>query len=133
MSGRTYIGPWSSQPVGSLADISLHTQNASIGPLNLFGAHVPKGLYRVTASITVQVSATAGTASVQLGCTGENGVNVYMLPDIDLHQAALASGAFQVSADGTSDITYAVICSGLTAGSLAYSLRVVLEQLTKQA
>lgn len=133
MSGRKYYGPWSAQPVGSLSDVSLHTQNGNVGPVGLTGAAVPKGLYRVTASITVQVSATVGTATVQIGCTGENGVNTYSLPDIDLHQQALSSGSFVVSADGTTDITYAAVMNGLTAGSLAYSLRVVLEQLTNQA
>lgn len=133
MSGRKYYGPWSAQPVGSLADISLHTQNGSVGPIGLTGGHVAKGLYRVSACITVQTGATAGQSTVEITCTGENGFNSYNLPTIDLTQAFSQSADFVVSADGTSDITYAAICDGLTAGSLAYSLRVVLEQLTNQA
>lgn len=133
MSGRKYIGPWSAQPVGSLSDISLHAQHASVGPLGLTGAAVPKGLYRVSMCITVQVVATAGVATGELGSVGENGVNTFSLPDIDLTQLAMQSASFIVSADGSADITYAAICNGLTAGSLAFSLRVTLEQLTNQA
>jgi hypothetical protein len=73
MSGRKYIGPYSSQPDGSEADISRHGLTGAIGATGVTGASLPTGLYRASLWIETDVSGTAGT--LQLSVTAPTSGN----------------------------------------------------------
>jgi hypothetical protein len=137
MSGRKYIGPFSSQPVGSDGDISLHGQTAAIGATGILGANAPVGLYRVSLFHAISVAGSNGFAQLVVKAfqEGPTGASSFALPPLLIGDAtSIQSGSFIISSNGTADITYEVdFSSGAVAGSLSYSLRVVLEQLTNQA
>lgn len=135
MSGRKYIGPYSSQPVGSLADISLHAQAAAIAATGITGGVPETGLWRISVWHTLDNSGGGGTMQLVIktpGNEGNSSPSSYALPELRVSVAGNQSGAFVVTSNGTADFTYEVDFLGVTVGSLAYSLRIVAEQLSDQ-
>lgn len=133
MSGRTYIGPYSSQPVGSKADVSLHTQAAAIAATGIIGGVAETGLWRVSYFHTTDNSGAGGTMQLVIKSTGEGNspAGTYSAPELRISVAGNQSGSFVMSSNGTADFTYEVDFLNVTVGALAYSLRIVLEQLTR--
>lgn len=134
--GRLYIGPYASQPVGSMADVSRHGLVAAVGATGLLGVVAPLGMYRVSLFHTVNVAGGGGTMQLIIKSfqEGPTGASSFALPPLLIADAtAIASGSFILTSNGSADITYEVDFVGPTVGSLSYSLRVVLEQLTIQA
>jgi hypothetical protein len=134
MSGRKYIGPFSSQPVGSSADISRHTLSAAIAATGILGGVAETGLWRISVFHTVDNSGAGGQMQLILKNTGEgnSGAGTFALPPLTVSVAGNQSGSFVMSSNGTADITYEVDFTGVTVGSLAYSVRIVAEQLSAQ-
>jgi hypothetical protein len=136
MSGRKYIGPYHSQPVGSSADISLHSQAAAIAATGILGANAATGMYRVSVWHSTEATGTAGTMQLVLKANvqGNSSPSSYSLPPINISGAGSnQSGSFVLATSGTSDITYEVDFVGATAGALAYAVRITLEQLSTLA
>ena len=134
MSGRRYIGPYSSQPVGSMADISLHTQSAAIAATGIIGGVAGTGLWRVSYFHTLDNSGAGGTMQLVIKGTNEGNspTGTYSAPELRVSVAGNQSGSFVISSNGTADITYEVDFLNVTVGALAYSLRIVAEQLSAQ-
>jgi hypothetical protein len=134
MSGRPYIGPYLSQPVGSAAALSLHNQSAAIAPTGIIGAHAGTGLWRASCSIVTEVSGTAGTIQLLLSATqgGLDPVANFYLPPIFV-VGGNQSGSVVFVSDGSADINYSTLFVGVTVGALKYGVRVVLEQLSNLA
>lgn len=135
MSGRKYIGPFPSQPIGSDGDVSLHAQTAAIAATGILGGAAPLGMYRVSLFHAVNVPGGGGTMQLIIKSfqEGPTGASSFALPPLLIADATgVGSGAFILTSNGSADITYEVDFVGPTVGSLQYSLRVVLEQLTIQ-
>lgn len=135
MSGRKYIGPFLSQPIGSSADISLHGQTAAIAPTAILGANAPTGFWRANLWITTEVAGTAGTLTLSLSATqgGTDSVGNFFLPAVPVPGFGNAAGQFVFQSNGTADIFYTVAFTGVTVGALQYGVRVTLEQLSNLA
>lgn len=131
---RKYIGPFSSQPVGSLADISLHAQAAAIAATGILGAVAETGLWRISWFYTIDNSGAGGTMQLVVKNTGEGNspAGVYAAPELKVSVAGNQSGSFVMTSNGTADFTYEVDFLNVTVGALAYSLRIVPEQLSDQ-
>lgn len=134
MSGRRYIGPYSSQPAGSLGDISLHTQAAAIAATGILGHVAETGLWRINYFHTTDNSGAGGTMQLVIKNTGEgnSSPSTFAAPELRVSIAGNQSGSFIMTSNGTADITYEVDFLNVTVGSLAYSLRIVAEQLSAQ-
>lgn len=137
MSGRLYIGPFASQPVGSMADVSRHGLVAAVAATGLLGVVAPVGLYRVSLFQAIGVAGSNGYAQLVVKAfqEGPTGASSFALPPLLIGDAtSIQSGSFIISSNGSADITYEVdFSSGAVAGSLSYSLRVLLEQLSTTA
>ncbi len=132
-SPRKYIGPFSSMPVGSDANVSVVRATAAIGATGLLGASAPTGLYRVSAFCTINVAGGGGSLQLILKAQQEGGpvaLSTFALPPLLIASSDIESASFIISSDGTADITYEVDFLGATIGSLQYSLRIVMEQLS---
>jgi|HubBroStandDraft_2_1064218.scaffolds.fasta_scaffold82066_2 hypothetical protein len=110
--------------------VAVHTTALQAGFALITPATTPAGLYRVSMSIAITTAGTAGQLTMSAVATGEGGstqtqslaaVNVNTLGDLaqDAFAVSVASGA----------IGYKVDALGLTAGSLRYAVRFVVEQL----
>ncbi len=114
------------------ANIYLTGQTGAIGATNVFGSLPAAGLYRISAYLDVVTAGTAGTLSTRINFTPDDGVASFSIATSPLAVSAVggASGEVIVESAGAAQITYEVDTALFTAGSLAYSLRIVGEKLT---
>ncbi len=117
----SYAGPWV-LPVGRKANIysGLATTLAPTAAVT----SAPKGLYRVTLCLAIVSAGTAGNLTLSVPVTQSlANVPVTTIGNI-------AQDSFICEVGPASNITYQVTALGLTAGSLSYTVRVVVEQLS---
>lgn len=129
-----YVGPYLGTPLPSPGDVHVSGASAAVTAQPLLGANTVHGSYIVLLTCAVSASAgSAGTITLSCNCTGENGAtpNTYSLPPCNAQVQDLQTGIFNVSADGSGDITYQVDFAGIvTVGALSYSYRVTAIQAT---
>lgn len=124
-----YAGPWV-LPIGRVANIYLKGQAATIAPTAAVTS-APTGLYRVTLVLAITTAGTAGNLTLSALSTGDNTVQVTQsLASVQVTALGIAQDSFICEVGTVSNISYQVTALGLTAGSLAYSVRVVVEKLS---
>lgn len=131
MTVRKYIGPYLSQPSGTLVEVLLHAQNAAIAATPLLGGN-GSGMFRASVWHTTDTSGAAGSMQLILKATGQGNdpTLTFALPPLNVGAAGNQAASFVIVSSGTADITYEVDFTGVTVGSLAYSVRIVVEQLS---
>lgn len=128
-----YIGPHYAQPAPRIADVYIASTNAAVTAQPLLGFNAARGMFLVFTSCAVLASAgSAGTITLQVNCAGEDGnANTYTMPALDAQTVAMNTAIFNVSSNGSGDITYQVGFTGIvTVGSLSYTYRVTAVQIT---
>lgn len=132
-AGKIYIGPYRAQPAPSTANLQLVAQAAAISATGLIGGVAETGLWRANLWITTDTAGTAGTIQLTVSATqgGTDSVGNFSLPPIPVAGFGNASGSFVFQSNGSADIFYATTFLGVTVGSLQYSVRIVLEQLSR--
>lgn len=126
-----YAGPWV-LPIGRSANLYLKAQSATIAPTAAVTA-AAIGLYRVTLVLAIGTAGTAGDLTLSVLSTGDNAVQVTQSLAAVLVTAPLgiAQDSFICEVGGApSNINYQVTSTGLTAGGLQYTVRVVIEKLS---
>lgn len=123
-------GPWS-LPVTRVANLYLKAQNAAIGATGLVVAP-GAGLFRVSLALATEVAGTAGQITASVQSRGDNNIFVVQsLTPINVAGAlSIAQDSFVCESDDSSNINYLVTFTGVTVGSLQYTLRAVVEQLS---
>lgn len=124
-------GPWT-LPIQRVANLFLKAQNAAIAPATAFAA-APEGLYRVTLSICVLTGGTGGQLTLSaLNTNSAGGTVTQSLKAVNVNTAGdSASDTFVVEQPVTpAAIQYQVVAAGLNAGSLSYTVRVVVEKIS---
>lgn len=119
-------------PIGRFANIFLKAQNATIAPTTALAA-APQGLYRISLSICILTAGTGG--QLTLSCLGANSTGGTVTQSLVAAPVATvgstATGEFIFEQPVTpGNIQYQVTAAGLTAGSLSYTVRVVIEKLS---
>lgn len=125
-----YAGPWV-LPIGRVANIYLKAQTAAIATTPAVTA-APTGLYRVTLVLAITTAGTAGNLTLSVLSTGDGGVlQTQSLASVQVTTLGnIAQDSFTCEVGAASNISYQVTAIGLTAGSLQYSIRVVVEKLS---
>jgi len=123
-----YAGPWV-LPVGRWANVRVKNLNGTT-----FGTLVtsaPSGLYRVSMALAITTPGTAGQLTLSVGSIGDDGSTATQsLAGINITATGIVQDAFVCEVGTASNISYVVTAAGITAGSLQYSLRIVVEQLS---
>lgn len=124
-----YAGPWV-LPVGRAANIYLKGQSSTIAPTAAVAAP-PQGLYRVSLCLAITTAGNAGNLTLSVLSAGDGGTTVTQsLAAVSVTTLGnIAQDSFICEAL-TGDISYQVGAIGLSVGSLKYTVRVVVEQLS---
>lgn len=129
MSGKR-AGPWL-LPVTVETDIFRKAQTGAIGLTTAIAA--TQGLFRISLSLCILVAGTAGQLTLSIIGTNSAGATVTQ---------SLAAVSVTTAGNATADtfvfewpvtagvLQYQVTATGLTAGSLSYTARVVVEKVS---
>lgn len=112
--------------------VSLTAQTSNIGSTNLqiSGAVVPAGLYKVAVYTRTSSAGSAGTLAVTIGWNdGGGAVTDTPIVAMDLSSLVSSSGQTILKADGVNNITYSTTITG-GSGSPQYSLDIALERIS---
>jgi hypothetical protein len=125
-----YAGPWV-LPIGRTANIYLKAQAATIAPTAAVTS-AAVGLYRVTLALAIVTAGTAGSLTLSVLSTGDNGIQVTQSLASVLVTAPLgiAQDSFICEVGFASNLSYQVTGIGLTVGALQYTVRVVVEKVS---
>lgn len=126
-----YVGPWLAQPSPSRVDAMVTGLNAAFASTAVLGITAPAGMYRVSMLCSVDTVGTAGTVRLQVACTARSGSVIYSLPAHDVTNQGLESGLFIVESAGSGDMLLSAIFAAVTIGSLSYSYRITVDQVSK--
>jgi len=121
-------GPWT-LPIPRF--LNLHTTGLS-APVSINAPVVtPVGLYRVSMSIAITTAGSAGQLIMSVVSNGEGGSSqIQSLAAVSVNTLGdLAQDAFVVDV-ASANVSYKVDGVGLTAGSLKYAIRLVIEQIS---
>lgn len=122
-----FAGPWR-LPVGRWGNIYTKALNAVTSGAIV----VPVGLYRVSLMLAITTAGTAGQLRLSVISAGAGGASVTQsLADVLVTTVGnIAQDSFVCDVLSPLSLSYGISATGLTAGSLRYSIRVVAEQLS---
>ncbi len=120
-------GPWT-LPIGRWGNIYTKGLNA----VTSGAVVVPVGLYRVSLMLAITTAGTAGQLRLSVISGGAGGVSVTQsLADVLVTTAGnIAQDSFVCDVLSPLSLSYGIAATGLSVGSLQYSIRVVVEQLS---
>lgn len=127
-----YAGPWKLAPTPLIvADIRLTAQSAAIARTVVI-ASPAMGCYRMSLTLGLTTLGTSGVLTLSGVGVGSGITVVQSLAGVNIAQATPAWGEFVFEVNGLfTGLSYEVTTlSGFTPGSLQYTARVILEQLS---